>query len=36
MKAVIYRKERGLVVEEGPVPDPGKDAVLVKVSNTGF
>ena len=36
MKAVIYRKDRGLVVEEVPVPEPGKDAVLVKVSDTGF
>ncbi len=36
MKAVIYRKETGLVVEDVPVPEPGKDAVLVKVSNTGF
>lgn len=36
MKAVIYHREKGLVVEEVPVPDPGRDAVLVKVSNTGF
>lgn len=36
MKSVVYRKDRGLVVEEVPVPEPGKDAVLVKVSNTGF
>ncbi|MCE5264845.1 MAG: alcohol dehydrogenase catalytic domain-containing protein [Deltaproteobacteria bacterium] len=36
MKAVVFRKGRGLVVEELPVPDPGPDAVLVQVSNTGF
>ncbi len=36
MKAVVFRRSTGLVVEEVPTPDPGKDSVIVKVSNTGF
>ncbi|MDH4265784.1 MAG: alcohol dehydrogenase catalytic domain-containing protein [Deltaproteobacteria bacterium] len=36
MKAVVYRRSTGLVVEEVPRPEPGVDGVLVKVANTGF
>ncbi len=36
MKAVVYRKTKGLVAEEIPMAEPGEDGVLVKVSDTGF
>lgn len=36
MKAVVYRKGKGLVFENIAVPEPGSDQVLVKISNTGF
>ncbi len=36
MKAAVYRRSQGLVIEEVPRPDPGWDCVLVKVANTGF
>ena len=36
MKAVVFRRSKGLVVEEVPTPEPGNDGILVKVSNTGF
>jgi threonine dehydrogenase-like Zn-dependent dehydrogenase len=36
MKAAVYRKTKGLVVEEIPMPEAGKDGVLIKVSDTGF
>jgi threonine dehydrogenase-like Zn-dependent dehydrogenase len=36
MKAVIYRQDRGLTVEEVPIPEEGDDFVVVKVVNTGF
>jgi threonine dehydrogenase-like Zn-dependent dehydrogenase len=36
MKAAVYRKGKGLVVEEIPMPEAGVDGVLVKVSDTGF
>jgi (R,R)-butanediol dehydrogenase/meso-butanediol dehydrogenase/diacetyl reductase len=36
MKAAVYRKEKGLVVEDVPVPELNDDGVLVKVANTGF
>jgi len=36
MKAVVFHRSQGLVVEEVPAPEPGNDGVLVKVSNTGF
>jgi len=36
MKAVVFRRTEGLVVEEVPAPEPGNDGVLVKTSNTGF
>ena len=36
MKAAVYRKNKGLVVEEVPMPEAGEDGVLVKVSDTGF
>ncbi len=36
MKAAVYRKVKGLVIEEVPMPDLDDDAVLVKVANTGF
>jgi len=36
MKAAVYRKGKGLVIEEVPTPEAGADGVLVKVSDTGF
>jgi len=36
MRAAIYRKEKGLVVEDIPIPEIEPDQVLVKVSHTGF
>ncbi|KPK89900.1 MAG: hypothetical protein AMJ94_10855 [Deltaproteobacteria bacterium SM23_61] len=36
MKAAVYRKGKGLVIEEIPMPEAGVDGVLVKVSDTGF
>ncbi|MBA4421832.1 MAG: hypothetical protein C0390_01880 [Syntrophus sp. (in: bacteria)] len=36
MKAVIYRRSTGLVIEEVPAPEPEEGALLVKVANTGF
>jgi threonine dehydrogenase-like Zn-dependent dehydrogenase len=36
MKAAVFRRSKGLVVEEVVKPEPGMDGVLVKVSNTGF
>ena len=36
MKAAVYRKSKGMVVEEVPTPEAGEDGVLVKVSDTGF
>jgi len=36
MKAVVFRRSKGLLVEEVPRPEPGVDGVLVKVSNAGF
>jgi threonine dehydrogenase-like Zn-dependent dehydrogenase len=36
MKAVCYRRSGGLVMEEIPVPEPGENTVLVKVSDTGL
>lgn len=36
MKAVVFRKDRGLVYEEVPDYDIAEDEVLVKVANTGF
>ncbi|NWF55880.1 MAG: alcohol dehydrogenase catalytic domain-containing protein [Syntrophaceae bacterium] len=36
MKAAVYRKNKGLVVEEISAPEAGDDGVLVRVSNTGF
>ncbi len=36
MRAVVYRRTLGLVAEEFPAPEPGDDALLVKVANTGF
>lgn len=36
MKAAVYYKSKGLVVEEVPCPEITPDQVLVKVSNTGF
>jgi threonine dehydrogenase-like Zn-dependent dehydrogenase len=35
MKAVVYHPA-GLSVEELPVPDPGEEFILIKVSDTGF
>jgi (R,R)-butanediol dehydrogenase/meso-butanediol dehydrogenase/diacetyl reductase len=36
MKAAVYRKETGLVIEDVPTPELNDDMVLVKVANTGF
>ncbi len=36
MKAVVFRRARGLVFEEVAAPEPGDDGVIVKVSDTGF
>ncbi len=36
MPAVAYRADRGLVLEEIPVPATGSDGVLVAVAHTGF
>lgn len=36
MKAVVYRKDKGLVYEEIPDYQIADDEVLVKVANTGF
>jgi threonine dehydrogenase-like Zn-dependent dehydrogenase len=36
MKAAVYRRPAGLVVEEVPAPDPEPDGVLVRVADTGF
>ncbi len=36
MKAVVFRKSEGLVVEEVSIPELDKDQVLIKIANTGF
>lgn len=36
MPAVVYRPDRGLVLEEIPVPATGPDGVLIQVAHTGF
>jgi threonine dehydrogenase-like Zn-dependent dehydrogenase len=36
MKAAVYRRSTGLVIEEVPAPEPGAEFVLIKVANTGF
>jgi (R,R)-butanediol dehydrogenase/meso-butanediol dehydrogenase/diacetyl reductase len=36
VRAVVFRKSQGLVVEEVATPAPGEDGVLVQVVNTGF
>lgn len=36
MKAVCYRRSGGLVMEEFPLPDPGENSLLIRVSDTGF
>ena len=36
MKAAVYRKDKGLVVQEIPMPEAKEDGVLVKVLDTGF
>ena len=36
MKAAVYRKDKGLAIEDVPMPALGDDGVLVKISNTGF
>jgi (R,R)-butanediol dehydrogenase/meso-butanediol dehydrogenase/diacetyl reductase len=36
MKAAVYRKDKGLVIEDVPMPELDDDGVLVKVANTGF
>jgi 2-desacetyl-2-hydroxyethyl bacteriochlorophyllide A dehydrogenase len=36
MKAVVFRKTKGLVVEDLPRPQPDENQVLVKVLYTGF
>jgi len=36
MRAAVYRKNKGLVIEDIPIPQIDPDQVLVKVSHTGF
>lgn len=36
MKAAVYRKGTGLIIEEVPMPQLADDEVMVKVANTGF
>jgi (R,R)-butanediol dehydrogenase/meso-butanediol dehydrogenase/diacetyl reductase len=36
MKAAVYRKEKGLVIEDVPMPELDDEGVMVKVANTGF
>ncbi|MBU2643710.1 alcohol dehydrogenase catalytic domain-containing protein [bacterium] len=36
MKAAVYHRGKGLVVEEIPTPEPAPDQVLLKIANTGF
>jgi len=36
MRAAVYRKNRGLVIEDVAMPEIGPQEVLVKVANTGF
>jgi 2-desacetyl-2-hydroxyethyl bacteriochlorophyllide A dehydrogenase len=36
MKAAVYRKDKGLVIEDVPMPELDDEGVLVKVANTGF
>ncbi len=36
MKAVVFKKEKGLLYSEVPDPVPESDQVMLKVSNTGF
>jgi threonine dehydrogenase-like Zn-dependent dehydrogenase len=36
MKAIVYRKGKGLVFEQTPVPEPGPGQVLIQLVNTGF
>lgn len=36
MKAVVYRRSRGLVAEEVPAPQLEDETILVRVVNTGF
>ena len=36
MQAVVFRQDRGLVLEEIPVPSPDPEGVLIRVAHTGF
>jgi threonine dehydrogenase-like Zn-dependent dehydrogenase len=36
MKAAVYRKSKGLVIEEIPAPQAGEDGVVIKIADTGF
>ncbi len=36
MKAAVFYSDKGLVVEDVPMPEMGPDEVLIKVANTGF
>ncbi|MBL0715478.1 MAG: alcohol dehydrogenase catalytic domain-containing protein [Desulfosarcina sp.] len=36
MPAVVFRRDRGLILEEVPVPASGPDGVLIRVAHTGF
>ena len=36
MKAAVYRKDKGLVIEDVPMPELDDEGVLVKVADTGF
>lgn len=36
MRAAVYRQNKGLVIEDIPMPEIGPGDVLVKIANTGF
>ena len=36
MRAAVYRQNKGLVIEDVPMPEIGPGEVLVKIANTGF
>ena len=36
MKAAVYRKDKGLIIEDVPMPELDDDGVLVRVADTGF
>jgi (R,R)-butanediol dehydrogenase/meso-butanediol dehydrogenase/diacetyl reductase len=36
MKAAVFRKSKGLVIEDLSMPTPGDDGLIIRVANTGF